>query len=615
MERRILTGAYIVITIFAVFLLRLWYLQVIKGGEYKKIAERNRLRAIEIPAPRGIIYDRNNNALVRNIPTFDISVVKEDLPSDSETLSELGRLLGLNPEEIKNRLKRASSNPFEPVVKLKQNLSLEEVARIEAHKIDFPGLQVDVVVSREYLYGRLASHIIGYLGRLTLNQAKDPDYSDVPKEAFIGQMGAEGIYDKILRGVAGKKIIEVDAVGRVTKLIGVQPHINGEDIRLTIDRTVQAEAEYALGDKTGAVVAIDPNTGEILAMASSPSFDPNLFAKGINYTDWENIINDSQKPLLNRAIQSQYPPGSTFKIVTAIAALEEGAITEETTAHCSGGIFVGRLFKCWRGKGHGTVRLHRAIVESCDVYFYETGRKVGIDKIAEYASALGLGKPTGIELDGEKSGIVPSTSWKLRILKQQWFTGETLNTAIGQGYVSATPHQMARLIAAVSNGGKLYKPHILKDSEHDYLDKVVEIKPDTLNLVKSALVGVVSENGGTGHAARSNIVSIGGKTGTAQVVGGDRASRNFKDHAWFVAFAPVENPQIAVAVFVEHGGHGGATAAPIAKRVIEAYFKEKIEDEKGSRLGESPEETSGQGFKGRKLKNQISKIKIVEEDF
>src|SRR4030067_692411 len=534
MERRILTGAYVVITIFAIFLLRLWYLQVIKGGEYKKLAERNRLRAIDIPAPRGIIYDRNDNALVRNIPTFDISVVKEDLPSDSETLSELGRLLGLNPEEIKSRLKRASSNPFEPVVKLKQNLSLEEVARIEAHKIDFPGLQVDVVVSREYLYGRLGSHVIGYLGRLTLNQAKDPDYSDVPKEAFIGQMGAEGIYDKILRGVAGKKIIEVDAVGRVTKLIGMQPHINGEDIRLTIDRTVQAEAEYALGDKTGAVVAIDPNTGEILAMASSPSFDPNLFAKGINYTDWENIINDSQKPLLNRAIQSQYPPGSTFKIVTAIAALEEGAVTEETTAHCSGGIFVGRLFKCWREKGHGTVRLHRAIVESCDVYFYETGRKAGIDKIAEYASALGLGKPTGIELDGEKSGIVPSTSWKLRILKQQWFTGETLNTAIGQGYVSATPHHMARLIAAVANGGRLYKPHILKDSgrdinnnisrpeEHDYLDKVVEIKSDTLDLVKKGLIGVVSEGGGTGHAARSNIVSIGGKKGKGKVIGGEQ---------------------------------------------------------------------------------------------
>ncbi len=572
MERRILISAYIVMAIFSVFLLRLWYLQVIKGGEYKKIAERNRLRTVEIPAPRGIIYDRNNNALVRNIPAFDISAVKEELPKDPETLLELGILLGLDPEEIKSRLKKSPSSPFEPV-KLKQNLSLEEVARISARKIDFPGLQVDVMVSREYLYGSLASHVIGYLGRLTLKQAKDPDYNDVPREAFIGQTGAERVYDKTLRGVAGKKIIEVDAVGRVTKLVGMQPHINGEDIRLTIDRAVQAEAEYTLADKAGAVVAIDPNTGEVLAMASAPSFDPNLFAKGISYIDWEGLINDPQKPLLNRAIQSQYPPGSTFKIVTALAALEEGAVTEETAASCSGGIFMGRLFRCWREKGHGTVRLHRALVESCDVYFYEAGRKVGIDKIAEYASDLGLGRPAGIELSGEKSGIIPSTTWKLRTLRQPWFAGETLNSAIGQGYVSVTPQQMARLIAAVANRGKLYKLHILKDAEHDYLDRVVEIKPDTLDVVKEALIGVVSENGGTGHSARSNIVRIGGKTGTAQVISGDRASGEFKDHAWFVAFAPEENPQIAVAVLVEHGGHGGSAAAPIAKRVIEAFFK------------------------------------------
>jgi len=575
MERRIFIGIYIAIFLFAILFFRLWYLQVVKGGGYKKIAEHNRLRIIKTPAPRGIIYDRNGNILVNNIPSFDISVIRDALPRDTETLLALGRLLALSPDEIKKKLERTPTDLSESV-KLKQNVSLEEVARIEVRRIDFPALQIDVVVSREYLYWQFASHVIGYLGRLTLEQTRNPDYRDVPHEAFIGQWGIEKVYDRILRGKAGKKIVEVDALGRVVRVIGSQRFDKGNDIRLTIDINLQMVAEDALAGKTGAVVALDPNTGEILVLVSAPSFDPNLFARGINYEDWQALLNNPLKPLLNRAIQSQYPPGSTFKIITAIAGLEKGVITKDTTVDCGGSINIGRVFRCWKDEGHGHVDLHRAIVESCDVYFYEVGRRLGIDTLARYASDYGLGKPVKIELDGAKSGLVPSSEWKLRTMRQKWYMGETLNTAIGQGYLNVTPLQMAQLMAAVINGGKLYRPHLIKGADI-LIEKEISIMQETIDFIKKALVGVVNEGGGTGRSAYSDIVTIGGKTGTAQVIGGERALGEYKDHAWFVAFAPEENPQIVVAVFVEHGGHGGTTAAPIAKKVIEAYFKESAD--------------------------------------
>jgi penicillin-binding protein 2 len=571
LEKRILIVTYSVLLVFVIFLLKLWDLQIISGDEYKEISERNRLRIVEIPAPRGLIYDRNDNALVKNIPSFDISAVKEDLPDDDETLSRLGRLLGLSPEEIKGRLIDAPENPFVPV-KLKLDVAMEEVARVEARKIDFPGLQVEAIVSREYIYGNFASHAIGYLGRLTLKQAKDPAYNDVPKRAFIGQRGSEKIYDDILRGVAGRKFIEVDAIGRVIRITRVQQPVKGRDIRLTLDKKLQKASEDALKDKIGAIVVIGVNNGEILALASKPSFDPNLFSRGINYDDWERLINDFQKPLLNRSIQSQYPPGSTFKPITALAALEQKVIDSKTKYQCSGSIDIGRVFRCWKKDGHGNIDLHRAIVESCDVYFYEIAKRLDIDVLARYAENFGLGRSTGLELEGEVMGIVPSTEWKLRTKNQKWFMGENLNTAIGQGYLSATPIQMARLTAALVNGGKLYRLHLLKnEGRQPEIESYIKTDQVKISIIKKALIGVVSDKEGTGKNSRSEIVNIGGKTGTTQVIGGD--PDKFKDHAWFIAFAPVEDPQISLAVFVEHGGHGSTTAAPIAKKVIEAYFQ------------------------------------------
>ncbi|MBI5674535.1 MAG: penicillin-binding protein 2 [Nitrospirae bacterium] len=579
MDRRIVISIYIVIAIFCAFLVRLWDLQVIKGEKYRKLAESNRLRVVETPAPRGIIYDRNNLPLVRNIQSFDISFDRENLPKDHESLASLGRLIGLEPEDVMARIKKGGKGSLEPV-RLKQNATFKDVAMAEARRIDFPGLQVDVTVSRDYIYGQLAGHVIGYLGRLTLAQASSPEYDDVPREAFVGQWGTEKNYDTLLRGTAAKKIIEVDAVGRVIKDMGINDPVKGRDIRLTIDKNVQQEAEKNLLGSTGAVVVLNANTGEVLALASAPAFDPNLFAKGINYRDWQALLNDPQKPLLNRAIQSQYPPGSTFKIVSAIAALEEGVITDSTSFNCSGSINFGRRFRCWKDGGHGGgVDLYRGLVGSCDVYFYEIGKRISIDKLARYAFDFGLGEPTGIELEGERSGTVPTTEWKLKTKKEKWYRGETLNAVIGQGYVTATPIQMARLVTAAVNGGKLYRPHILKDFFFENnTEKRLNLSAENIYLLKRALAGVVTE--GTGGRARSKLVSIGGKTGTSQVIAmPEKRSANpeeYRDHAWFVAFAPVDNPEIAVAVFVEHGGHGGSAAAPIAKNVIEKYFNCKL---------------------------------------
>ena len=579
MEKRITIALYIVIIIFGIFVFRLFSLQVVRGKEYKKIDERNRLRVIDIPAPRGLIYDRNNNALVKNIPSFDISVVKEDIHRDPESLSALGALIGMGPDDITARLQGASARPFEPVT-LKQDVSFEEVAKVEARRIDFPGLQIDVVVGRQYIYGHSSSHVLGYLGRLTPRQLRSSEYANIPGGTFAGRFGIEKVYDDTLRGIAGKKIIEVNALGNIIKVVRIQRPVKGKDIRLTIDINLQVEAERSLRGKAGAVVALNPDTGEVLAMASAPSFDPNIFVRGINSGDWRRLVNDPRKPLLNRAIQSRYPPGSTFKIVTAIAALEEGIVTKDTNYYCKGSIYFGRIFRCWKWGGHGNVNLHKAIVESCDVYFYEIAKKLDVDTLAQYAFGFGLGRPTGIELEGEVSGLVPTSGWKLDVKKEAWYKGETLNTVIGQGYLSATPIQMARLMAAVVNGGRLYESYLLMRPESKAItESVVHVSPGNIGFIRKALLDVVKDDGGTGRLAQSDLVAIGGKTGTTQVIGGvargDEIPEKYKDHAWFIGFAPGYDPQIAVAIIIEHGGHGSTGAAPIAKRIIEAYYKDR----------------------------------------
>ena len=571
-EKIAISGSLIILG-FLIILLRLLQLQILQGSEMRKASETNRLRVIGIPAPRGIIFDRNNLPLVKNAPYFCASVVPQEFNQNS--ISDLARLFGIPVTDLYDRITRKAASPFTPV-RIKEGLTFSEVSYIEARRSDFPGLLIEVETSREYIYGSVGSHLIGYLGKLNPRQSKDPSFKDVPSEAFIGQWGAEKLYDKTLRGTAGQKIIEVDAVGREIRLLDETPPVKGSDLVLSIDIAVQKEAEKAFDGRAGALVALRPETGEVLGLISSPSFDPNKFAKGVSSEDWQALIEDKKLPMLNRAIQSQYPPGSTFKIMTAIAALEEGAIDTDTKFDCKGGLNYGKWrFGCWQKKGHNVVSIHRALVESCDVFFYQTGKQVGFDKVAEYAAQFGLGSETGIPLGNEKKGIIPSSRWKREIKRAQWFLGETFINSIGQGYVATTPIQLAVMMSTIANSGQVFRPTILRD-EPSALVRKVNVRPETLEIVRDALKGVVNEPGGTGAAARSVMAEVAGKTGTAQVVGIRKDSKylaeRFRDHAWFVSFAPVEKPEIALSVFVEHGGHGGSAAAPIAKKAIEAYL-------------------------------------------
>jgi len=570
--QKIAIASYLILLGFLIILLRLWQLQLLQGDEFRKTSESNRLRIIPVAAPRGIIFDRNGIPLVKNTPYFCASIMPEEF--HNANIPYLAGVLHIPEDELQEKINRKAQSPFTPV-RLKEGLSYDELSYIEARRSDLPGLFIEIEVSREYLYGGIGAHAIGYLGKLTPGQSKDPEFKDVPPNAFIGQWGVEKLYDRSLRGTPGQRIIEVNAIGREIRLLKENPSVKGADLSLSIDIALQKAAEDAFEDRTGALVALDSDSGEILGIVSSPAFDPNRFAKGVSPAYWNEIMNDKKVPMLNRAIQSQYPPGSTFKIITAIAALEEG-VSASASVTCSGGMFLGsHRFGCWKKEGHGTVSLHRALVESCDVYFYNAGRTVGFDKVHDYALMFGLGEATGVGFGKERKGLIPNTEWKRKERKEPWWPGETVINSIGQGYVATTPVQMAVMINAVSNGGNVYKPSIVKVSEPVLVRKAA-VKPETLELVKKALEGVVTEPGGTGHAAHSNTVVIGGKTGTAQVVGIKKDSKylaeQHRDHAWFVAFAPVEKPKVAVSVLVEHGGHGGSAAAPIAKQAIEAYM-------------------------------------------
>lgn len=573
--KRIQLGSYIIIGVLLILCFRLWQLQILDGDKYKRLSEDNRLRILKTPAPRGIIYDRNGTPLVKNIPFFSVSITTDNFRAvDTDSLSAL---LGLTKKEVEEKLNKKDNSPFVPV-KLKQGLSFAEIARIEARRSDFPGLFVETEVGREYLFGKVGAHIIGYLGKITTSQLNNPDLRHFPPDALIGQWGVEALFDNQLRGIPGERIIEVDALGRELRMIQERPSVKGNDVNLSIDINIQKAVEDAFGDKAGALVAIKPDSGEILALESLPSFDPNIFSMGIAYNDWKSLMEDKKKPMLNRAVQSQYPPGSTFKIITAIAALEEGIINPDGKINCTGGINYGRwTFGCWKKGGHGPVDFHRAIVESCDVYFYELGRRLGMDKIYKYATAFGLGRETGIELIPvkERKGLIPNAEWKKEKKHLPWYLGDTFISAIGQGYITTTPIQMALVTATFANGGKTYKPLLVKNDQSP--SGTINLKPETVRMIKEALSGVVNDPNGTAQGARSSLTVIAGKTGTAQVVGKKKglSGERFMDHAWFVAFAPVDNPEIALSVFVEHGGGGGAVAAPIAKRAIEAYFKSR----------------------------------------
>ncbi len=585
-QRRLPFLAGFIIVFIVVLLMRLWYLQAVKGDYYQELAESNRIRPVKLRPPRGIIYDRFGRPLVESVLTFDISLVPEDAPDLDATIEKLSSLIKVTPAGIRAALDDAAPirTKYEPV-KIQEEASWDQVAMIEARQEDLPGAIIEPEHRRHYPYAGLASHQLGYIGKVSQSQRKH-EQADIG--LLIGQGGLEKVYDKYLRGIAGRRMIQVNAAGRKVKDLGIEEPRPGTDIYLTMDLDVQTAAEEGLGDRAGAVVAMDPNSGEIFALASHPNYDPNLFPRGISPKDWVRLMNDPSHPLYNRAIQSVYPPGSTFKVIVSLAGLETGVIKLDDKVTCRGGLKLGNhTFRCWKKEGHGPISFHDAIVQSCDVYFYTMGDRIGWDRVAEYARKLGYGSLTGILLPDEKPGLIPTTDWKKKRTGDVWRTADSYINSIGQGFVLVSPIQAAQMISAVANGGTFYRPTLLKMSRNretgvakafssEPKHKIV-LDPGALEEVRRGLLGVTSEPGGTAHGAATPMTTVAGKTGTAQViaqkVAGRKLSANTRDHAWFIGYAPADNPKIAVAVLVEHGGHGGSAAAPVAKKVIEAFMK------------------------------------------
>lgn len=569
---------------------RLFLLQVIYGDWYTYLSENNRIRIKKVPGARGMVFDRRGNLLVDNRPSFDLLFVPEDAAKPKATLRHLARVLDRDEQDFVKLLEDNKTRPAFGEIVLGRDIDWRSVVAVETHQLDLPGVTLWIRPRRSYLTNSAAAHLLGYIGEINPRQLRAQRGKGYVMGDEIGQFGLEKNWEEYLRGRSGGQQVEVDALGRRVRILHAVEDTPGQNVYLTLDRDLQETAHQALEGKHGTIVALDVNSGAVLAMVSTPAFDPNVFARGVSAEEWRDLVRDPATPLNNRAIQGQYPPGSTFKIVLSIAALEEGVIQPETNLLCRGSLAVGnRVFRDWKKEGHGTVNLHRGIVESCDVYFYQLGQKLGVDRIARYARELGLGQPAGIELDHEKPGLIPDSEWKQRRFRQPWFPGETPSISIGQGYVTVTPLQMANLIATVANGGTLYRPwfvHKVKSLDGRLIREYgptairsLKLKESTLELVRRALRDVVATGAGTGTRGRSELVGIAGKTGTAQVaemrgavVKSEHLSYALRDHAWFVAFAPVEKPEIAVAVLVEHGGHGGSAAAPLAKKVIEKYF-------------------------------------------
>jgi penicillin-binding protein 2 len=581
--------AFVGLAFFLIFI-RLWSLHIIKGSELRQLSENNRIRLLENSADRGMLLDRKGRVLAHNRPSFEVYLVPEDVRANPEVLAKIAELLNMTQDEIEEKIRAQSRGaPFRPV-KIKSDIDWNELAVLESNRVHLPGLVVDVRPRRAYDYGDLASHLIGYLGEVDENELRQSQDSPYRMGALIGKYGVEYRWENDLRGVDGGRQIEVDALGREVRPLGVVEPFPGNNLFLTIDLDLQKTAEEAYKDKNGALIAMNPKTGHILAMVSKPSFEP--FARNVSLEEWKALVENPYHPLTNKGIQGQYPAGSVFKIITAIAGLESGVITPNTQFRCTGTFPYGnRDFRCWKEGGHGSLSLHRAIVESCDIYFYQVGLKVGVDLIAHYANAFGLGKLTGIALPHEKPGTVPSSSWKRKRFGVPWYSGETLSFSVGQGYLLTTPLQLLMLISGIANGGKLSLPQVVEKVEDVYGNTLKEYPPvelgranvsqKTLEIIQEALKGAVNEPHGTGSACLLKEVKVAGKTGTAQVVAMPedfkRGERNripikFRDHAWFVAYAPVEDPKISVVVLVEHGGFGASAAAPIAKKVIERYL-------------------------------------------
>jgi penicillin-binding protein 2 len=591
--RQRLSGPLIIILLsFAILSARLFYLQIIEGDSYYTKSENNCIRLQRIPSERGLIFDQNGILLVDNRPSFDIEIIPKDARPYKHVLPTLSQFLQEPENQLLARLNKArGSAAYRPVI-MKRDVSRNVLAKIEANLYDLPGIQVRVTPRRHYVH-RTAVHLIGYLGEINKKELRTKDIKKYRQGDYIGKYGIEKDYESYLRGEQGGRQVEVDVNGRVSKIHVTEKPKPGNNLYLTIDANLQKKVEQLLDNKSGAVVAMNPCTGMVLAFASKPDFDPNIFVDGMTNKQWNQLVTDYDKPLHNKVLQGEYPPGSIYKIVTAMAGLEEKVVSLNEKIECHGHYRLGnRTYRCWKKYGHGWMNLVDAIRESCDVYFYQLGLQLGVDRLAKYAKDCGLGKKTGTGIELERYGLIPTSKWKLLRTGEAWQKGETLSIAIGQGFNLVTPMQMVCLISAVANGGTLYQPQFIKNIQTVGGQTLFEATPKktgqlpanqkTIQIIKKGLWEVVNKQGGTAYwHARDKDIEICGKTGTAQVVSlekrddeeNDATDKNrYEDHAWFVAYAPSVEPRIAVAVLIEHGGHGSSAASPIAKEIITSYL-------------------------------------------
>jgi penicillin-binding protein 2 len=580
---RLTTVQYIILTIFLILAYGLWRLQVMQSEFYAGLAERNRVRTVPILAPRGKILDREGRVIVDNYPSFTALLLRDssrDLSADADLIA---KGLNMNPNEVRERIRKFASMPQYQPIFLKDDITPDELAFVESHRNELP--ELDTIMAHRRLYPRkgFMAHLVGYVGEVSEDMLNQPQWEFYNPGDVVGRSGVELQYNQILMGKNGARRTIVNSRGKEMQNLSETPAVPGTQLKLTVDIDLQIAAEEAIEGKNGAIVAMDPRTGEILAMVSRPTFDPNNFAVRISRGEWNKLVTDPDKPLLNKAIQAQLAPGSTFKIIMSVAGWEEG-IAQSLNVHCNGGAnFYGRRFGCWVKEGHGAVALTKAIYQSCDVFFYTLAEKLGINRIAKYATALGLGQKTGIDLPQEVSGVMPSEEWKVRNFKQKWFAGETISVGIGQGAVTTTPVQLMRAIAAISMGGRLVVPHVANPSEfpqayaaaNHYLDVTnIPIETNGWNLITDAMGRVLLPEG-TAPSAHIPGIDIAGKTGSAQIVSlATRAkhanSEALAQNGWFVGFTPRRNPEIIVVVLFEGGEHG-RLAARLATQVIKAY--------------------------------------------
>ncbi len=577
-QERLAIVSYVIVGAIALLLVGFWKLQVIESEHYAQLAERNRIRSIPIIAPRGRMLDREGRVLVDNYPSFSVLLLRDDPQQVERNLPQIAEGLSVPLEDLQKQLEEAKSLPrFQPIV-IKPEASKADIDFIETHRADIPVLEMLMAHRRRYLRDAFMAHASGYVGEVSAQQMESSNGRYRPGD-LVGKSGLERQYNDILMGTDGLRRVIVNSVGKEMGRLEEKEAIPGKPIQLTIDYDLQVVAEQALAGRKGAVVALDPRTGEVLALASHPAPDPNLFAVRVPREEWKRLNEDADRPLLNRAIQAQLAPGSVFKVIMATAMLESKAIPEDFSVFCTGATdFYGRQFHCWQKRGHGSVSLHNAVVHSCDVFFYNVGKRLGIDRIAYYAVEMGFGRKTGIDLPAEESGLMPSEEWKQRVYHQKWFPGETISVAIGQGAVVTTPLQLARAIGGIALGGVFKQPHLLMTSA-TVPEQRFPLREDTTEKITQAMFGVVNE-GGTGAGVRLQGIELCGKTGSAQVISAEglkRAGRQrrFSDNAWFVGYAPRRNPEIVVAVLVEQGEHGASAAAPVARDVIKAYYDKK----------------------------------------